>query len=302
MVKTVKKLQVPFERAFLEHQFSAPYENISRWEAGRGVTEHACNFKVCPDNIIICTPGAPGSEVNLYQFNAQDDGGDTLTWTGNAANQSGGANGTSHYYFHGNSPSAWSHVMAIDPEIPVTITGYVRSMNLPAEQFRIGFFSAGLGSSGSSSFLISYITLWDAAVDGEVTTEWTPFSRSTTTPIGTIGFALGKNSGGISFDEIRVNYQTIDEAPSCSIYSQDGDVVLISGSNTPTSWITSSLTASGSYTTFALPSQAAEVSNVWLDQLPTDTWDYVPQDNTIVLPVAVIADTKVMVRYINAPE
>jgi hypothetical protein len=74
---------------------------------------------------------------------------------------------------------------------------------------------------------------------------------------------------------------------------QDGST--ISGSYAGT--LIAQCTASGS-NTYILPTLAEDVSEVYIDFLPTDLWVYDPEINGITFPVSLFADSKVYAKYL----
>lgn len=292
-MRTVKKLRVPNVRNIIERELVVPNVALSRFLTGRNEEEiNNCIACICPDSIVICSPGSDATEDELYHFNAQDDGGDNLFWIGLLANQGPpGAAGSSHYYFKSNSPKGWSQVYAIDEQATVHVSAYVKDCGV-GEALTIGFFDQSPGTDGNDINLITSQVVGAASA-------WTFFEITTTSPVGTQGFCMGKQGGTISFDQITVATISSPGGPVCTMYSMDGDELVISGSNYPASVITSSLVASGSQAIFEMPSIASDVSGVWIDQLPTDEWDYDAEANVIILPQAVIEDSHILVRYIG---
>jgi hypothetical protein len=176
----------------------------------------------CPPLCHIHIPGDPASEIvtTEKEFNANGDGGDTLDWVGILANQAGGAAGSSNYYFKSTSPDAWSDVYATSAGTSYRVTGYVKDMAVStSDVFRWGFFEspAAVGSPGTDGTLAQPETvLWNTNASG-----WTAFAIDTgPAPSGTIGWALGRTGGGISFDQITV--ATVVSDPGTG--GQEGDI------------------------------------------------------------------------------
>jgi hypothetical protein len=175
----------------------SPNQNTQGTQGGDG---GGCK---CPPLCHVDIPGTPASEVvtTEKQFNANSDGGDSLPWDGILSNQSGGAAGSSHYYFHSNSPKEWSQVFATSPGTVYRVSGYVKDIS-SGEQFKIGFFTGTVGADGNDAQLISEHTLHSAPTGG----TWTHFQVDVTAPALTAGWALGfvAVTVGISWDQITV--------------------------------------------------------------------------------------------------
>lgn len=166
-----------------------------------------CN---CPAPVVLCethVPGDPASEIitPVKAFNANSDGGDTLTWAGILSNQSGGAGGSSHYYFKSTAPDEWSNVYAVSAGVILRVSGYF-SADDAGETLKLGFFNTGVGSAGNGANLIGSHTV--LAVGPK--SKWHAFLVEVTAPVGTVGFALGRSGGGVSFDQVSISSVVYD--------------------------------------------------------------------------------------------
>jgi hypothetical protein len=196
----------------------SPNQGSASGNPGNGGGEGCKCLKLCKVHV----EGDPPSEVvtTEKQFNANGDGGDTLDWVGILANQSGGAAGSSNYYFKSTSPDAWSDVYATSPGTSYRVSGYVKDMSVAtSDVFRFGFFESPqlVGDPGNDATLAQPETvLFNTNASG-----FTAFSVDTgPAPAGTIGWALGRTGGGISFDQITV--ATVVSDPGTG--GQDGDI------------------------------------------------------------------------------
>lgn len=87
-------------------------------------------------------------------------------------------------------------------------------------------------------------------------------------------------------------------APDCYVQYQDGTVITLSGNSSEiTGNMFAQLTVSTS-SVYILPTMATDVSEVYIDFLPTDEWTYAPANNAIFFPTPLIADTQVHARYL----
>jgi hypothetical protein len=153
----------------------------------------------CPPLCHVDVPGTPPSETvtPVKAFNADSDGGDTLTWTGILSNQAGGAAGTSHYYFKASSPEEWSNTIAVSAGVTVRISGWVKDV-AGTNGFKIGFFNQAAGSTGNNANKLAEHVLSTGH------SGWVYASADYVTPASTTSFCIGKQGTACSFDEIRI--------------------------------------------------------------------------------------------------
>jgi hypothetical protein len=192
----------------------SPNQGSASGNPGNGGGEGCKCLKLCKVHV----EGDPPSEVvtPLFNFNANSDGGDTLDWTGILANQSGGAAGTSHYYFKSNSPEHYADALAVSAGVDLRVSGYVKDMSA-GEEFLLAFFTSGqtIGDPGGGTFLIGSPTVLHAAP----ASAWTFFTVDVTTPPTTASMALTR-TGAISFDQVEIASVVSDPGTG----GQDGDI------------------------------------------------------------------------------
>lgn len=178
-----------------------------------------------PRPIALCDVGtddipAVDEETTLLKFfDANDAGGDSLSWVGILANQGGspgqGAEGSSYYYFKSTAPNEWSQSYgSISPGQHARITGYFEGT--AGERLKFGFFTDSVGTNVTSATLISAHTLRTGPASA-----WTAFSVDLIAPTGTVSWALGRDGGGPSFDRVRV--YTVDTEGEPEIEGDPGD-------------------------------------------------------------------------------
>lgn len=136
-------------------------------------------------------------------YNANDAGGDAESWTGNLANQGGGAAGTSFYNFKSNAPKAYQDTWAATAGTQYRIEGYVNSSSSGQLQFAFSNLSAG-----SAGDLVAGAALYDTRVISPAQpasgSTWVHFSAGPfTAPAGTNSAALGRTAA-VSWDELTI--------------------------------------------------------------------------------------------------
>lgn len=173
----------------------------SQASATSGDSCKCTGVRLCPVHV----PGTSPSEVvtPLYNWNANGDGGDSLDWTGLLANQTGGAEGSTHNYFKSSAPDQYATVLAVSPGVVLRISGYVGLSG--SDVLKVGFFTVGVGSPGDPLTLVESPTVLKAAP----APAWTFFTHDITVPATTVGFALGRTSGP-NFDQIEVSSVAFD--------------------------------------------------------------------------------------------
>lgn len=197
------KVKLNTERAGFS---SSPNQSSASTDPGNG-GGGGCK---CPQLCRVHIEGDPPSEIvtPIKNFNANSDGGDSLTWDGTLSNQGPpGAGGSSHYYFKsGGSPKEWSASYAVSAGTVVRVSGYVKDC-APTHEFKIGFFDSGLtiGADGNNAFLIDTEIL----VDNAPGSTWVFFSEDIVAPVGTTSFCLG-HTNGCSFDQIAIESVVTD--------------------------------------------------------------------------------------------
>lgn len=169
----------------------------------------------------LCHPAIPGEdpvdeETTQIKFYDANDGGDAINWTGILANQAGGAEGSSFYYFKSTAPNEWQDTFAASPGVHYRITGYFGA-DASGETLKVGFFTTSPGSAGNSLFLAGPYTVLDQGVHA----HWHAFSVDVVAPTGTVSMGLGRQGGGVDFDRVRIF--TVDVEASEGTAGDPGD-------------------------------------------------------------------------------
>lgn len=285
-MRKLKKLQVPNARAFIERELVARQEALSRFELGQPppTSNVTCLDFPCEEGILVCTTTTVSGSV----ITDTDDAG----WLGTINTDTDGFVG--QWRFIGGSGGTSSPVLTqtIAPgEYTLTLwlggsssnyTGHIWIESLPSVpliQIAITFPDHQHSPGGH----------------GDVTMYTTSF----TVPEGynRVRYRHDSKTGGWRY-QARIESNSTSSDETCFITYQDsGIVILNSGSNEVNAGVFS-LLATSSSNAFMLPTTATDVSEVFIDFLPTDDWYFVPESNMIFFPEALLSDTQVYARYL----
>ena len=296
-MRVLQKLDLPNVRGIIERQLAQPYNAISNFQLGKGEPQDDSCGVACETGVVVCHPDLPTEDTVLYWFRANDSGGTPLGWTGLLSNQGGspgqGAEGSRYYYFKSASPVNWSHTYALTPGGNIRITGYAAVS--AGSSFKFAFFNQTLGTDGNPAFMVgSEIILENTNLSG-----LDPFTDvEVTVPDGANSFALGRGGSTCVFDEIRITHFGTEVPGYCEIVYQDGESVTLENDITGQAVLAMcTVSASNAY---LLPTSATDVSEVYIDYLPTDEWTFNPDNSSIIFPTDLITDTYVHARYVYA--
>lgn len=303
-MRKLNKLDVPNERLFIERSIGGGLEALTRFSTGRQTTARTCSHKTCQIPIYTCDPAIPGGTSVLKFFDANDAGGNSLLWTGILSNQGGspgsGAEGSKWYYFKSSSPNSFSGAYGegVVEGATLRVSGYAL-VSSGANDLRFSFSTSPAGSSSTSSSVSNIEThvLWNTP-GGSLPSN--SFTFDFTVPVGAKSWRLGRGGSSVAFDRIRVSSFNSPQPGECRLTYQNSDEQIISGSSVSQSIITYELVVSGTTTNFVLPTGALDVSGVWVDSLPTDVWDFIPDQNLLVFSSALMDDSLVHVKYMGS--
>lgn len=241
-------------------------------------------------------PDTPGETVQFLFYDA-NDGGDDINWLGAAGNQGGGAEGSAfRYTFQANDQyqSSWS----ASAGNRYLISLWAHDTSDPRDGAIVIAWRNDAPGSGGSALVVQANTVREDTITGTLNSSFSQWTLETDAPAGTTSASLGyQNRNGLSLDRVRISLINEDIPGVCEVTYQDGGIIDLDDSSAS---VLASLTASGTnYNTYIIPVTAIDVASVWIDQIPTDVWDFDPEANSIVFPQELIADSRVMARFIT---
>lgn len=315
-MRTLKKLQVPYRRGFIERSIVGRGVALDRFEAGGepGTTD-ACNYNPCEHGFIDCPDIAYNVMLTL-------DAGDIKTY--------GDEPGWPRTNATDGDESLSSHWSGFPLDAGVANAWFAADVGV-VDGVKDGYrILTDTSSSDTPQNVATEVRVyctndsskWSALThasgymtdDPEDDLGWTLVDTYTTSLSGVSDSGLRSFadrterywlfkaiSGGTSEWDVN-EFELWVTAPGedCFVVYQDGSYLQLGEEISPSSSILAHLTASGSsYDTYMIPTLATDVSNVWIDQIPTDVWVFSPETNIITFPLELEPETIVMARYIT---
>lgn len=298
-MRVTRKLDVPNIRGLIEREMVASSIALSRFESGQGETDDAhCCVIPLENGIVNCVTVVSGSDVPVETILRSTDLGN---WAGTVTT---GAcwGGVAHHAI-----GAGGHV-APSTAIPVTAGEILFARANFREETGDDAWENNTNydydfdwkfTDTTDPFHILHISMFDVLYHNMGCIDEDQYV-TIPVPAGFNRVQVRVNSklGGIRY---RIELGTVDIGEvtittTCSVvYQTVIDQEVPEDATELNQSIIAQLTRSGS-NFWVMPYNATDVSDVWIDNLPTDVWDFQP-DNVIELPETLSEDSQVYARF-----